>query len=214
MDFLSLVASGLVVGIVVAAPIGPVNLICIRRALRFGMANGIASGTGAAIGDGVFAIMAAFGVTAAIAFVQTYALWLQLVGGFFLIGLAVRTWFDHPSLDAKLPEGSLGALMPVVVSTFVLTITNPATMLGFLAIFGGIADFAIGDEDYVSASILVASVIGGSALWWVIICSIASRFRERMTDNALVILNQVSAGIIFLFGLAVLVRLVVERLAV
>lgn len=212
MDFLSLIISGLVVGIAVAAPIGPVNLICIRRALRFGMANGIASGAGAAVGDGVFAIIAAFGVTAAIAFVQAWSLWLQLIGGIFLLGLAVRTWFDHPSLDAKLPEGSLGALLPVITSTFVLTITNPATMLGFVAIFGGIADFAIGEEDYLRATILVASVMAGSAVWWVIICSIAARFRERMTDKALVILNQVSAGIIFLFGTAVLVRLAVERL--
>ncbi|MEQ9520032.1 MAG: LysE family transporter [Parvibaculum sp.] len=214
MDFLSLVVSGLVVGIAVAAPIGPVNLICIRRALRFGMANGVASGAGAAVGDGVFAIIAAFGVTAAIAFVQTYSLWLQLVGGFFLLGLGVRTWFDHPSLSTKLPEGSFGALMPVMVSTFALTITNPATMLGFLAIFGGIADFAIGEEDYLRATILVVSVIAGSAIWWVIICSVAARFRERMTDKALSVLNQVSAGIIFLFGVAVLVRLVVERLVV
>ncbi len=211
MDNLLLILSGIAVGIVVAAPIGPVNLICIRRALKFGMANGVASGGGAAIGDGVFATIAAFGVTAAINFVHDYSVWLQLIGGVFLLGLGVRTWFDHPHLNDELPEGSLGALLPVVSVTFFLTITNPATMLGFIAIFGGIADFAIGSEDYLRASLLVASVIAGSTLWWVIITGFVSLFRGRMTDQGLVWLNHISAVIIVVFGFVVLGRLAIAQ---
>jgi len=213
MNDLLLILSGIAVGIVVAAPIGPVNLICIRRALKFGMANGVASGAGAAVGDGVFAAIAAFGVTAAIAFVQDYSVWLQLVGGLFLLGLGVRTWFDHPHLNDELPEGSLGELLPVMSVTFFLTITNPATMLGFIAIFGGIADFAIGSEDYWRASLLVVSVIAGSAIWWVIITGFVSLFRGRMTDRSLELLNHVSAVIIVLFGGVVLARLMITQWA-
>jgi len=208
MDILVLILSGIAVGIVVAAPIGPVNLICIRRTLKYGMANGIASGSGAAVGDGVFATIAAFGVTAAITFVHDYSVWLQLIGGLFLLGLGVRTWFDHPHLDDKLPDGSLGELLPVVSVTFFLTITNPATMLGFLAIFGGIADFAIGTEDYGRATILVLSVIAGSGIWWVAITGFVSFFRGKMTDRALELLNYISAVIIVLFGTGVLGRLI------
>ena len=211
MDDLLLILSGIAVGIVVAAPIGPVNLICIRRALKFGMANGVASGAGAAVGDGVFAAIAAFGVTAAIAFVHDYSVWLQLVGGLFLLGLGARTWFDQPHLNDQLPEGSLGELLPVMSVTFFLTITNPATMLGFIAIFGGIADFAIGSEDYWRASLLVVSVVAGSAIWWVIITGFVSLFRGRMTDRSLELLNHVSAVIIVLFGGAVLTRLMIAQ---
>lgn len=208
MDILVLILSGLLIGVAVAAPIGPVNLICIRRTLKYGMLNGFVSGAGAAVGDGVFAIVAAFGVTAVISFVAAYSGWLQLVGGVFLLGLGVRTWFDHPHLDDKLPEGSLGDLLPVISVTFFLTITNPATMLGFIAIFGGVADFTIGTEDYMRASILVASVIGGSVLWWAAITGFVSLFRDRMTDTGLALLNKVSAVIIVLFGAGILGRLV------
>lgn len=210
MDILVLILSGLLIGVAVAAPIGPVNLICIRRTLKYGMLNGFASGAGAAVGDGVFAIVAAFGVTAVISFVAAYSGWLQLVGGVFLLGLGVRTWFDHPHLDDKLPDGSLGDLLPVISVTFFLTITNPATMLGFIAIFGGVADFTIGTEDYMRASILVASVIGGSVLWWAAITGFVSLFRDRMTDTGLALLNKISAVIIVLFGAGILGRLLLS----
>jgi len=208
MDILILILSGLVIGVAVAAPIGPVNLICIRRTLKYGMLNGFVSGAGAAVGDGVFAIIAAFGVTAVITFVAAYSGWLQLVGGVFLLGLGVRTWFDHPHLDDKLPEGSLGDLLPVISVTFFLTITNPATMLGFIAIFGGVADFTIGTENYMRAGLLVASVIAGSVLWWAAITGFVSLFRDKMTDNGLATLNKISAVIIVVFGGAILVRLI------
>lgn len=210
MDILVLILGGLLIGVAVAAPIGPVNLICIRRTLKYGMLNGFVSGAGAAVGDGVFAIVAAFGVTAVISFVAAYSGWLQLVGGVFLLGLGVRTWFDHPHLDDKLPDGSLGDLLPVISVTFFLTITNPATMLGFIAIFGGVADFTIGTEDYMRASILVASVIGGSVLWWAAITGFVSLFRDRMTDTGLALLNKVSAVIIVLFGAGILGRLLLS----
>ncbi len=210
MDILVLILSGLLIGVAVAAPIGPVNLICIRRTLKYGMLNGFVSGAGAAVGDGVFAIVAAFSVTAVISFVAAYSGWLQLVGGVFLLGLGVRTWFDHPHLDDKLPDGSLGDLLPVISVTFFLTITNPATMLGFIAIFGGVADFTIGTEDYMRASILVASVIGGSVLWWAAITGFVSLFRDRMTDTGLALLNKVSAVIIVLFGAGILGRLLLS----
>jgi len=207
MDIVILILSGLVIGVAVAAPIGPVNLICIRRTLKYGMLNGFVSGAGAAVGDGVFAIVAAFGVTAVITFVAAYSGWLQLVGSVFLLGLGVRTWFDHPHLNDKLPEGSLGDLLPVISVTFFLTITNPATMLGFIAIFGGVADFTIGTENYMRAALLVASVITGSVLWWAAITGFVSLFRDKMTDNGLEILNKISAVIIVVFGAAILGRL-------
>ena len=207
-----LVASGVAIGVAVAAPIGPVNLIVIRRALRLGWLNGFLSGTGAAAGDAIFAAIAAFGLTAAMDFVIRIETVLQIVGGLFLIGLGLRTWFAHPHFSEEDAPGVPGvpgaagspqaaAMAKVIVTTFVLTITNPATMLGFIAIFGGVAG-----DDYAHAATVVVSVMAGSILWWVGVSGFVSLFRQSMNDRLLVMVNRVSGGLIAGFGIVVLGR--------
>jgi len=204
-----IVASGLAIGFVVAAPIGPVNLIVIRRTLRYGGLFGFLAGLGAALGDAIFAAIAAFGITAAIDWVMQYSTILQIAGGIFLIVLGVRTFFARPHLHEAPPDTAYG-LAGVIAMTFFLTMTNPATMLGFIAIFGGIAGFTMTQDSYASAGILVASVFLGSVIWWLVIASLASLFRHRMNDRILNIVNKGSGGMIALFGVAVLVQLVVR----
>lgn len=216
MDFLTLLVSGILVGIAVAAPIGPVNLICIRRALRYGWLNGFLAGLGAAAGDGIFAIIAAFSVTAALDFMQANEVWLQSIGGLFLIGMGAKTWFSHPHLVDGEPQDSakrakdhdLEGLLAGVTSSFFLTITNPATMLGFVAIFGSIAGFTLGGTDYVRATELVIAVILGSALWWAALTSFVAYFRRYMNDRALERINRGSAVLIALLGLGILMKLI------
>lgn len=211
MDFLTLLVSGILVGIAVAAPIGPVNLICIRRALRYGWLNGFLAGLGAAAGDGIFAIIAAFGVTAALDFMQSNEVWLQSIGGVFLIGMGAKTWFSHPHLVEAEPTGSpegpkdhdLEGLLAGVTSSFFLTITNPATMLGFVAIFGSIAGFTLGGTDYVRATELVIAVILGSALWWAALTSFVAYFRKYMNDKTLEKINRGSAALIGVLGVLI-----------
>ncbi len=209
---LGLVASGAAIGVAVAAPIGPVNLIVIRRTLRFGTLTGFLSGMGAATGDGIFATISAFGLTAAIDFVIRYELVMQFIGGIFLLALGARTFVAHPHLENGPQENLSGALARVFVTTFVLTITNPATMLGFIAIFGGVAGLTAQDAGYGRAVTLVISVFIGSALWWAALSGFVSMFRQRMSDRILVIVNRVSGGLIVLFGLVVLGRVLYRYL--
>ena len=204
-DF-GLVASGVVIGLAVAAPIGPVNLIVIRRTLRLGTLRGFLSGIGAATGDGVFATIAAFGLTAAIDFVMRYEMIMQLIGGAFLIILGARTYLAHPHLEETMQENPGGALARVFATTFALTITNPATMLGFIAIFGGVAGLTDQSGSYLHAGALVLSVFAGSALWWAGLSGFVSMFRQRMNDHLLELVNRASGGLIVLFGIAVLGR--------
>lgn len=207
MDF-GIVASGAAIGIAVAAPIGPVNLIVIRRTLRFGTLTGFISGLGAAMGDGVFATIAAFGLTAAMDFVLRFSESLQLVGGIFLLVLGVRTMFAHPHIHEGPPENVSSALAKIFAATFALTITNPATMLGFIAIFGGVAGLTHQGQSYGHAATLVGSVMLGSALWWAGLSGFVSLFRQRMNDRLLEIVNRVSGGLIVAFGVAVLARVI------
>lgn len=207
LDF-GLFFGGIGIGIVVAAPIGPVNLICIRHTLRYGPLNGFVSGIGAAVGDGVFATIAAFGVTAAIDFIMANTIWLQSVGGLFLLGFGFYTFRAQPQLTAQLPRHAFSDMPHVTGTTFLLTITNPATMLGFAAIFGGIAGLGGVKEDYTEALLLVAGVVSGSLLWWASVSGFASLFRQKMSDRALEIVNQVTGALIAGFGIVVIGRVV------
>ncbi|MGB5094156.1 MAG: LysE family transporter [Parvibaculum sp.] len=206
---IGLVANGVAIGMAVAAPIGPVNLIVIRRTLRRGAVTGFLSGTGAAVGDGVFSAIAGFGLTAAMDFVLSYQTILQLIGGFFLLGLGISTFFAHPHLQQEDNETISGAaLARIFATTFMLTITNPATMFGFIAIFGGVAGLAAGGGDFGHAATIVASVFAGSLLWWACVSGFVSLFCHRMTDHLLEIVNHVSGGLIITFGLVVLLRVI------
>ena len=211
IDF-GLAANGVAIGVAVAAPIGPVNLIVIRRTLRYGWLNGFLSGGGAAAGDAIFAAIAAFGLTAAVDFVISFETVLQFIGGFFLIGLGLRTWFARPHFGDEEPVNASGAMAAVFAATFVLTITNPATMLGFIAIFGGIAGLAAAGEDYGHAATIVLAVMSGSILWWASVSGFVSLFRHRMNDRMLVIVNRVSGVLIFGFGILILARVAVRVL--
>ncbi|MBO6635233.1 LysE family transporter [Parvibaculum sp.] len=205
IDF-GLVANGIAIGLAVAAPIGPVNLIVIRRTLRYGQLNGFLSGGGAAAGDAIFAAVAAFGLTAAIELVVRFETTLQIVGGLFLIALGIRTWVSKPHFDEATEDNLSAAIAAVFATTFFLTITNPATMLGFIAIFGGVAGLADAGEDYGHAATIVLAVMAGSALWWAGLSGFVSLFRQKMNDHLLGIVNRVSGALIVIFGIVVLVR--------
>lgn len=203
---IGLIASGVAIGLAVAAPIGPVNLVVIRRTLRFGKLNGLISGSGAALGDGVFAAMAAFSMTAAIDFFLRYELWLQGIGGLFLLFLGFRTLMTHPHLNDAEAENVKGVGARVFLATFALTITNPATMLGFIAIFGGVAGISTAEQGIGHAVVLTGAVIAGSMLWWLGLSQFVSLFRQRMSDHLLEIINRISGCLIVAFGVLVLMR--------
>src|SRR5215469_1762368 len=163
MYFLFLISSGIVIGLVVAVPIGPVNLICIRRTLAYGSANGFFSGLGAALGDGVFAVVTAFGLTAISQLIEGYSTPLRLIGGLMLLGFGLHIFKADVSLlrDAEGEQGrdtGSSSLVRAIASTFALTITNPATLFGFAALFAGLGSLAGGRATFFDAAITVLGV--------------------------------------------------------
>lgn len=216
MDYLLLVISGAVIGLIVAAPIGPVNLICIRRTLAFGSVNGFVSGLGAALGDGLFAVITAFGLTAIAQLIQGFAPILQLAGGIMLIVFGVRTIFApsevKPADSSKSNDGNGSGLVSAMVSTFALTITNPVTMLGFAGLFAGLGGLAGGVATFLQATVVVGGVIAGSVAWWFTITAIVGLFHKSIDNRVMTFINRGSGVIVTLFGLAVLGRLALERL--
>ena len=156
---------GIIIGFAIAAPVGPIGVLCIRRTLAEGRASGFVSGLGAATADAVYGAIAAFGLTLITDFLLGGASWLRLVGGAFLLYLGVKTFLARPAERAAEARG--GGLLGAYASTFFLTLTNPTTILSFAAIFAGLG--VAGADNALSAALLVLGVFLGSAAWWLIL---------------------------------------------
>lgn len=201
---LSLLLKGLVIGFSIAAPVGPIGVLCIRRTLADGRTTGLATGLGAASADAVFGAIAGLGLTAVSGALIGQLTAIRLLGGLFLCYLGLRTLLAQPSERAS--ESRSSGLLGAYVSTFVLTLTNPATILLFVAVFAGLGVAEQGSS-YATAALLILGVFGGSALWWTLLSGGVSLLRQRFTPGALRWVNRLSGLIILAFGLGALLSL-------
>lgn len=213
MNYLMLILGGAVIGVIVAAPIGPVNLICMRRTIVYGPLNGFLAGLGAACGDGIFAIVAAFGLTAVSQLIEGYSPVLKLIGGTLLISFGIRIFRTDVSAlrdEEGLPIRDAGpsSLVRAALSTFALTITNPATMFGFAALFTGLGAIVGGDATFLAAAVTVAGVVAGSAGWWFTVSTVTGILHHRITPTTMHRINEVSGIAVAGFGVVVLGSLV------
>jgi threonine/homoserine/homoserine lactone efflux protein len=204
LDF-SFVLKGMIIGFSIAAPVGPIGVLCIRRTLAEGRAYGLVSGLGAATADGFYGTIAALGLTLVSSFLIDQANWLRLIGGAYLCYLGLKTIRSRPAERAAEAKGR--GLLGAYTSTLFLTLTNPLTIFAFAAIFAGVgAEAAAGNT--LGALNVVLGVFLGSAAWWLILVTLTSLFRSRLTTGGLVWVNRVSGlivlgfGVVMLYGLA------------
>jgi threonine/homoserine/homoserine lactone efflux protein len=202
---LGLFPRGVIIGLSVAAPIGPMGVLCIRRTLARGSLTGFVSGVGVAAADACFAAVAAFGLTSISNLLVDHQSWIRLIGGLVLCYMGLKTiqsraWSDEPR-DAM---PSRGGLVAAFSSTFGLTLTNPTTIISFAAIFAGFGVAVPG----VSAGSLVIGVLLGSALWWLILALGLGRLRLRIRPGQLTWVNRLSGAVILAFGGIALASLV------
>jgi threonine/homoserine/homoserine lactone efflux protein len=195
---------GIIAGFVIAAPVGPVGILCAQRTLQRGIAHGVVAGMGAAAADTIFGALAAFGLTFIAEFLLSNEDYLRLAGGFLLFAIGVHSLVKKIKLESAPPTitGTAGDLL----STFILTITNPITILTFSPVFLFLGA-VVSDGDLAGAWTLIAGVFGGSILWWVMLCTLTGSFRRKMTDNSLRVISRVSGGLIIFFSALVLFSL-------
>jgi threonine/homoserine/homoserine lactone efflux protein len=194
---------GLIIGVSIAAPVGPIGILCIRRSLRDGMGMGFIAGLGAATADAGYGAVAGFGLTALSGFIIRYRFWVGLLGGAFLCYLGVRTFLSKPS-GGPAPEKE-GSALAAYGSTLGLTLANPATILSFAVVF---AAFGLGSTvGYAAAIALVSGVFVGSAIWWLMLSWAVSLVRNRVNTSWMQAINRTSGGALFAFGVYALVRL-------
>ena len=206
---------GLLVGVLVAAPVGPVNILCIQRAIERGVLAGIFAGLGAVLGDGLIALLAALGVGQITGAISTYRDVVQIVGGLALAGFGLKLSRTTPRFVAEpsaRPEWSnLRTLAWDVPKTFLLTVTNPGAVLGLIAIFGGVSSF-VDVQSTVQALWLVAAIVAGSLSWWVFLSAMVGRIRHRVTEARLGRINYAAGLLLVLFGITMIGELALKAI--
>jgi threonine/homoserine/homoserine lactone efflux protein len=193
---------GVAIGFAIAAPVGPIGILCIRRTLAKGRLSGFVSGLGAALADALYGGVAGFGLHLVANILIGQQFWIRLMGGALLCYIGFRV-FTARTGEGHGPSTTNG-LAGDFTSTFLLTLTNPATILSFAAVF---AAAGLGDADVrtLSAGLLVLGVFVGSGLWWLTLSSVVGFFRHRFNTRGLGWVNRISGLVIAAFGILAMV---------
>ncbi len=210
---MELFIKGLLIGFAIAAPVGPIGLLCIKRTLSDGRLAGFVSGLGAAAADTFYGFVAAFGLTIIGDFLVDHKSGISVVGGAFLIYLGIAEWRVKPIDPAQSHLKPMG-LVGHFVSTLFLTLANPMTILSFIAIFAGLDVAGPGGQigppetEYVGMTALVTGVFAGSALWWLTLSTGVGFFRHRLERQTILWLNRLAGTLVIGFGIYALTEIV------
>lgn len=196
---------GLIIGISIAAPVGPIGVLCVQRTLAAGRLHGFISGLGAATADAVYGLIAGFGLTLVSNFMVAQQMWFRLVGGAFLLYLGVKGFLSTPSTNPG-PLPKTPSRTRAFGSTLFLTLANPMTIIAFAAIFAGLG-LVRTETNYLSAALLVTGVFLGSALWWLILSCVTGMLREKISHRGLRRVNRLAGVVITSFGLLAILSL-------
>lgn len=203
MEKLKFLSWGLIVGFSIAAPVGPVGLLCIKRTLQSGRLAGLFSGFGAAFADTFYGFLAAFSLSFVSEFLCCWQPWLKVLGGLFIIYLGIKTIFSPLPSKEAVSSKKVGTHLANFSSTFFLTLTNPLTIISFLAIYTALG-LANVQESFVNASFLVIGVFIGSSLWWLLLSEGLTFFRPKLQPQTLHGINRLAGCVLVLFGLVIL----------
>ena len=199
-----LLLRGMLIGLSIAAPVGPIGVLVIRRTLAGGWGAGLASGAGVASADALYGCVAGFGLSAVSGALLGAQTFIRLAGGLFLCYLGVSTLLAKPADRPVDARG--GSLLAAYGSTFLLTLTNPLTIISFLAILVSLG-MGAGEASYGAALLVVVGVFSGSLLWWLALSGATSLLRARLSPAALRWVNLVSGAVVLGFGVMALVSL-------
>jgi len=195
------ILKGIVIGFALAAPVGPLGVLCIRRTLAHGSKRGLLVGISAAVADILYGIVAAFGVTLISDFIFNQQQWIRLIGGFVLILVGYHTFRSHPSTDTK-TNGTNGHIR-AFFSTFMLALTNPMTVFTFAGVFASVGLEEI-KGNYIFVVFLVAGIFLGTMSWFTLLTTLVHFFREKINTDGICLVNKIAGTILILFGIVAL----------
>ena len=219
IEEIGIVYKGMFIGFLIAAPVGPVGLLCIRRTIQSGILTGLATGLGAAIADVLFGAIAVLGITAVLAFITEYSVIIRILGGLIIAFAAWHTWHDKPRQPADSEKVvqkiinfakrhahikdnvTIKGLLGAMTSSLAITLTNPITLFGTIVVVGSVGSVSKAIDE----SIMIGGIFMGSALWWVFLSVSVSLFRHLFTEERVIILNRITAVFLWLIALWALI---------
>ena len=202
-----LLLKGAGIGFAVAAPVGPIGMLCIRTTLERGRVAGFAAGLGAAVADAIYGTIGVLGVTAISGYIEAQRFWLELGGGIFVIGFGIHLWVTKPNVGNGNDEIPV-SLWADFMKTLVLTLANPSTILTFMAIFAGVPGAAA--SSMAAVPVIVLGVLLGSAAWWLFLSQGVGFIRHKISDRALQWMNWAAGALLVAFGIYTLGHLLLQ----
>jgi threonine/homoserine/homoserine lactone efflux protein len=200
---------GFLIGLVAAAPLGPIGIICLHRTFSEGYLSGLFSGLGISTADAIYGAFAVFGVTAMSGFLISQQFWLRLIGGTVIGGLGIRI-FGQAGYQKMATSANHKSFFSAYLSALVLTLMNPALFISFAAIFASLG-IVYNRTNHHSGILLVVGVFSGSAIWWMFLSGMASRLQKRFTDSFIRKINQISGLLIAGFGLIMIASAIFSK---
>jgi threonine/homoserine/homoserine lactone efflux protein len=203
---------GFMIGVLIALPLGPTNVLGLQRAAERGFFGGLAAGLGIMIGDGLIALGAAMGVNALSGAIRQYRTAIQIIGGLALIGAGLKLFLTRPDIASagEAEKATLGDYVWDLPKFAFLTLTNPGAVLGLVAIFGGVSSFVEVDS-YIDAITMVAAVMGGSFCYWLLVSRAISSVRHTLDAARMTLLNRIAGLVLAGFGGLLIGEMLVKR---
>jgi threonine/homoserine/homoserine lactone efflux protein len=205
---LSPFVQGIIIGLTLAVPVGPLSLLCIRRAVDSGRLHGIVSGIGVATADSLYAAVAVLGLTVVSGFIISQQLFFRVIAGLVLIAVGTRVFFTAPAEPGV--DGGHESLAKDYLSLLAIALANPITIIFFLVVLPGFG-IVLGGMSLVTSAEFVLGIFSGSVLWWVVLCGAVGSVRSRLNTRNLQVINRVSGVLIVLFGIGTLALLLASR---
>lgn len=203
-ELLKLFLDGFTLGFAIAAPIGPVGVLCIKKTISSGLKMGLLGGLGASCAKMIFGIIVGFGLTSVSNFLINYNYYISLVGAIFLIYLGITIFMTKPIMNC--PNVKKENKLSAFTTMFFLTLMNPMTILSFLAVFSSLG-IANTTSSYSSGLVLVLGIFLGSMCWWMFLCNVVNLFRKKINAKVLSWINKISGIVIVSFSLMILFNL-------
>jgi len=210
MDLLNYFIKSIIVGFSVSVPLGPIGVLCIQRTINKGQLSGFFSGFGAALSDTVYAIIAGFGLTYVISFIEKHQLFFQLIGAVVLIMFGISTFSTNPIKQLRKQRQKGNNIFSDIISTFFITISNPLALFVFIAVFAGFG-LVNNLSDFKTNVIVILGILTGASLWWYFLTTIVNLFRRKINLRRLWWLNKIAGGIIILFSIVAIIALIVTN---
>lgn len=195
---------GIVIGLMVSVPLGPMGVLIIQKTLQKGAFAGFVAGMGAAFADLFYATVAAFGLGVVLNAIQSHELILQIIGGIFLVIVGATIYFGNPLKQIRMKKRvSKKGLLGDFLTLFFLTVSNPVAIVVFMAVFAGASVFGDTPSLRVEMFVLLGILLGGG-LWWYTLSTLVDLFRKKFRLRVLIRINRVSGIVITLIGVLVI----------